>query len=1728
MLTAPKAQGLYDPQFEHDACGVGFIAHVKGQKSHAIIRDAIRALNNLNHRGACGCEANTGDGAGILLQTPHEFLAKAAKEAKFSLPSAKEYGVGMIFLPQDAKQRAECEKIFEQIVAEEGQTFLGWRTVPTVNTSLGNTAKASEPVVRQAFIGRSAKLADDMAFERKLYVIRKRAENTIRYGRTGKNVAGGEHFYVCSLSYKTLIYKGMLMPEQVTLYFPDLLDESMQTAIALVHSRFSTNTFPSWPRAHPNRYLAHNGEINTLRGNVNWMNARQMLFESDVWGDDIKKLLPIANTDGSDSAVFDNCLELLALSGRSLPHAMMMMIPEPWENHESMSDEKRAFYQFHSALMEPWDGPASMAFTDGLVIGASLDRNGLRPSRYYVTKDDLVIMASEVGVVDIAPERVAQKGRLQPGRMFLIDTEQGRIVADEELKNTIATQQPYRLWLNENLVEFDKLADPPHIHEPDHETVMQRELAFGYSFEDCRKLILPMARDGVEPVGSMGTDTPLAVLSDKTQLLYNYFKQLFAQVTNPPIDCIREEIITSAFTLVGSEGNLLKPTPQSAHMIQLKSPILDNEQLEKLRHVVESGFKAVTLPILFQPGDNGTNTAHGNGSGLPLPSTGRGNEGEGWSGPASSQGQSASNVPTPHPGPLPVEGRGSARGVSSASTQAGRALEAALENLFQKASEAIKQGTNIIVLSDRGVDANNAPIPALLAVAGLHHHLIREGTRTRVGIVLESAEPREVHHFSLLIGYGCTAINPYLAFEAIDDLIHEGLLGDLDHKKACKNYIKAAVKGVIKTMSKMGISTIQSYRGAQIFEAIGLNRDVVAKYFTGTASQVEGVGIDVLAQEAQARHRAGFPLRGKHDEALEPGGQYQWRANGEYHLFNPESIHKLQLSARTNNYKVFLEYAQEINDQLKHLCTLRGMFELKYAAQPIPIDEVESAESIMKRFKSGAMSYGSISKEAHETLAIAMNRIGGRSNTGEGGEDPNRYFNNKGSSPFQLGQHYSRDEIAARVGGGSTIEYLPEVNGRIVAACLRPDINPNAPDVILPGIGGPERTAQILCEQRNIIPVFIRRAANQWEYVGDYEVRDYSTDSQVIAEHEALPNRSREHGISRVIYMQRRNYDDSKNSAIKQVASGRFGVTSNYLIHAKELQIKMAQGAKPGEGGQLPGKKVYPWIAKVRHSTPGVGLISPPPHHDIYSIEDLAELIHDLKNANSDARINVKLVSEIGVGTIAAGVAKGHADVILISGYDGGTGASPLSSIKHAGTPWELGLAETHQTLVLNNLRSRVYVETDGQLKTGRDIAVAALLGAEEFGFATAPLVVMGCIMMRVCHADTCPVGVATQNPELRKKFAGNPDHVVNFFKMLTQNLREEMAKLGFRTINEMVGRTDMLDINKAIAHYKAKGLDFSRMFYQPQVGPEVGRYRMQEQDHGLEQSLDRTKLFDICKPALERGEKVRAELPIRNVHRVVCTQVGSALTRKHGPDGLPDDTIHLKFNGSAGQSFGAFVPRGVTLELEGDANDYIGKGLSGGKIIVYPPKGSTFVAEDNIIVGNVGLYGATSGEIYIRGMAGERFAVRNSGVRAVVEAVGDHGCEYMTGGRVVVLGATGRNFAAGMSGGVAYVLDVTGDFPSRCNKEMVELSQLTDALEIAEVRGMIDRHARFTHSDRAKKILDLWDDMLPKFVKVLPKDYKRMLECIDRAQKSGFTGEEAIMKAFQENANDVARVGGN
>ncbi len=1526
----PLKQGLYNPRFEHDACGIGFVANVKGVRSNEIVRQALTVLQNLTHRGARGAEPTTGDGAGILLQTPHAFFKQACAEVGIPLPSFGEYGVGMVFLPPDASQRRDCERRFEEIIAEEGQRLLGWRTVPTNNASLGYTALSCEPVVRQAFIGRNPTLHDDMAFERKLYVIRKRAENAIRYS----GMPGGEYFYLTSLSWKTVVYKGMLIAEQLEEFCPDLLDPAMEAAIVLIHSRFSTNTFPSWERAHPYRYMIHNGEINTLRGNVNWMHARQMLFTSDLFGDDVPKLLPIIQPDGSDSAMFDNCLEFLVLAGRSVDHAIMMMIPEPWSKHESMSDAKKAFYEYHSCLMEPWDGPASIAFTDGVRVGAVLDRNGLRPSRYYVTKDDLVIMASEVGVLDVPPERVLYKGRLQPGRMLLVDTEEGRIVEDEELKQRLATEHPYRLWLNEYLIPLEDLPKAPPVREQPRETLLQLQQAFGYTLEELRVIIGPMARDTVEPVGSMGTDTPLAVLSNRPHLLYNYFKQLFAQVTNPPIDAIREEIITATETMLGAERNLLVPEPESCHQIRLKTPILSNEELEQLRHVDLPGFKAVTLPILFK--------AHEGGPGL----------------------------------------------------------ERAMDELCRQASHAIADGANILILSDRGVDRSHVPIPALLAVAGLHHHLIREGTRTKVGLVLESGEPREVHHFAVLIGYGVGAINPYLAYETLDDMIWQGQLTNITVDKAVQNYMKAAVKGVVKVMSKMGISTIQSYRGAQIFEAVGLNETVIDKYFTWTSSRIGGVGIDVIAREAQLRHDRAFPERQVDGRVLDIGGQYQYRRDGEFHIYNPDTVNMLQVAARTNDYQAYKEFAELVNSQSQQLATLRGLLEFKPPPEPIPLDEVEPVESICRRFKTGAMSYGSISQETHEALAIAMNRIGGKSNSGEGGEDSARY--------------------------------VPDPNG------------------------------------------------------------------------------------------------NSRSSAIKQVASGRFGVTSEYLINAQELQIKMAQGAKPGEGGQLPGRKVYPWIAKVRYSTPGVGLISPPPHHDIYSIEDLAELVHDLKNANHRARINVKLVAEIGVGTIAAGVAKGHADVVLISGYDGGTGASPQSSIKHAGLPWELGLAETHQTLVLNNLRSRIVVETDGHMKTGRDVVIAALLGAEEYGFATAPLIVLGCVMMRVCHLDTCPVGIATQNPKLRYKFTGDPQHVVNYMRFIAQEMREWMAKLGFRTVNEMIGRADKLEARRAVDHWKAKGLDLSNILYQPVVPPEVGRYCQIPQDHGLDRALDNRVLLKLCAPALERGEPVRATLPIRNTNRVVGTILGSEVTRRYGAAGLPEDTIRLHFKGSAGQSFGAFIPRGITLILEGDSNDYTGKGLSGGKLIVYPLAGSTFAPEKNIIIGNVSFYGATGGEAYVRGMAGERFCVRNSGVHAVIESVGDHGCEYMTGGRVVVLGPAGRNFAAGMSGGIAYVLDEAGDFHRHCNQEMVYLEPLEDEQEIKEVESMIGRHAEYTNSERARFILSLWEDMVPKFVKVLPKDYKRVLEAMKRVEEAGLSGEEAIMAAFEANKADLARVSGN
>ncbi|HEX6636344.1 MAG TPA: glutamate synthase large subunit [Steroidobacteraceae bacterium] len=1532
-LGPPAKQGLYDPQFEHDACGVGFVVDIKGRKSNAIVKQGIQVLRNLDHRGASGAEVNTGDGAGMLIQMPHAFLKKVAKkDSRINLPEPGMYAAGNIFMPRNATQRRQIEEVFARVVQAEGQVYLGARTVPVDNSMLGETAKAAEPFVRQVFIGRGAETTDEAEFERKLYVIRKRAYNEIRVSTIG----GAEYWYVVSLSHKTLVYKGMLTTNQLDQYFLDLQNPLMESAIALVHSRFSTNTFPSWDRAHPYRCIAHNGEINTLRGNINWMRAREALFDSPLFGDDIKKIPPIVNPNGSDSSMFDNVLELMVLSGRSMPHAIMMMIPEPWAKHGTMDPARKAFYQYHSSLMEPWDGPADICFTDGKRIGSVLDRNGLRPGRYYVTKDDVCVMASEAGVLDFPPEDIVSKGRLQPGRMFLVDTEQGRIVEDEEIKAQIINERPYAEWLKQYLVHLNDLPAVPLQAAPEPEALAKRQLAFGYTFEDQRILMAPMARDGVEAIGSMGNDTPLAALSNKSRLLYDYFKQLFAQVTNPPIDCIREEIITSRDVWLGSEGNLLDPRPGDCRRLELSGPVLTNEEFAKVRRLSLPGLKVGTLRILFRAD--------------------RGEDG----------------------------------------------LVQAMESIREEARRLIeREDVNILILSDRGVNKDFAPIPSLLAVSGLHHYLIRQGLRMKCSLALETGDAREVHHFALLIGYGCSVINPYVAFETIDGMIREELLPNIDHKLACKNFAKAAVKGVVKVMSKMGISAVQSYHGAQVFEAVGLRQDVIDEYFAGTASRVGGVGLDVVAREVLMRHHKAFAERAPHEivQALPSGGQYQWRSDGEFHLFNPESIHRLQKSVRTGSYATYKSYAELIDDRAKNLSTLRGLLDFKQG-EPIPIEEVESVESIMKRFKTGAMSYGSISKEAHETLAIAMNRVGGKSNTGEGGEDPERY--------------------------------IPLENG------------------------------------------------------------------------------------------------DSKNSAIKQVASGRFGVTSNYLVNARELQIKMAQGAKPGEGGQLPGTKVYPWIAKTRHTTAGVGLISPPPHHDIYSIEDLAELIHDLKNANRDARISVKLVAEVGVGTIAAGVAKAHADVVLISGHDGGTGASPVTSTMHAGLPWELGLAETHQTLVINNLRSRIVVETDGQLKTGRDVAIAALLGAEEFGFATAPLVAVGCIMMRVCHLNTCPAGVATQDPRLRERFAGKPEHAVNFMRFIAQHLREIMAQLGFRRIEDMVGRVDMLEPKAAIDHWKAKGFDFSNILYAPDSGPEIGRYATISQDHGLDRSLDMQKLLEICKPAIERGEKVSAELEVRNVNRVVGTITGSEVTKKYGAQGLPDDTIQIRFKGSAGQSFGAFMPNGMTFTLEGDANDYFAKGLSGGKIAIFPSPKATFPSEKNMIIGNVALYGATKGEVFVRGMAGERFAVRNSGVDTVVEAVGDHGCEYMTGGRVVVLGPTGRNFAAGMSGGIAYLLDEEGDATAKINAQMVEIGRVDDPAEAEELRTLIQKHVDATGSTHAQNILAAWPTKLPKFVRVIPKDYKRVLACLKRAHDQGLSGDEAIMAAFEENARDLSRVGGN
>ncbi|MFF2091694.1 glutamate synthase large subunit [Paenibacillus sp. NPDC058174] len=1529
IFGLPPKQGLYDPRFEKDACGMGFVANIKGKKSHTVIRQALTLLENMEHRGGQGSEPNTGDGAGILLQIPHDFFARELKKQEIQLPQEGEYAVGMLFMPHDEQIRSAFERDLENIIKEEGQSVVGWRTVPTDDSKLGESALSVKPYVRQVFIGKNESLKDVLAFERKLYVIRKRAELAIRY--SGKE--GGEMFYFPSLSSKKIVYKGMLTTEQVRSFYQELNDESVVSAMALVHSRFSTNTFPSWERAHPFHYLIHNGEINTLRGNVNWMHARQTLFETELFGEDMDKVKPVINPDGSDTAMFDNSLEFLFLSGRSLPHVAMMMVPEPWSNDEGMDDDKKAFYEYHSTLMEPWDGPAAMAITDGSKICAYLDRNGLRPARYYVTKDDHIILGSEAGTVDIPAEDILYKDRLRPGKMLLIDTEEGRIIPDEEVKAQVAFEHPYREWLDEHLVGLDELPDAPELPEPAHETVQQRQQAFGYTFEDVRKVLEPMASSGQEPISSMGYDAPLAILSERPQRLYNYFKQLFAQVTNPPIDAIREEIITAVGTTIGPERNLLKPEPESARHIKLDTPILSNEQFAKLRHVRREGFKSITLPIFF----------------------------------TASEGE---------------EG-----------------LRSALDLMCEAADRVIDKGHNILILSDRGIDRENAAIPALLAVSALHHHLIRQGTRTKVAILLESGDPREVHHYALLLGYGVSAVNPYLAFESLDDMIRQGLLRNISHEKAVKNYIKAATKGVTKVLSKMGISTVQSYRGAQIFEAVGLKEELIDQYFTWTPSRIGGIGLDVIAEEALKYHDKAFAEQEGGEKELDSGGEYQWRKDGEEHLFSPQTIHTLQMASRANDYKLYKKFSALVQGEDKKHTMLRSLLKFKDGLQSVPLEEVESVESILKRFKTGAMSFGSISKEAHESLAIAMNRIGGKSNTGEGGEDPARF--------------------------------IPDANG------------------------------------------------------------------------------------------------DSRRSSIKQVASGRFGVTSNYLVNADEIQIKMAQGAKPGEGGQLPGRKVYPWVAEVRGSTPGVGLISPPPHHDIYSIEDLAELIHDLKNANPRARINVKLVSEVGVGTIAAGVAKARADVIMVSGYDGGTGASPMNSIRHAGLPWELGLAETHQTLMINNLRDRVVIETDGKMMNGRDVAIAVLLGAEEYGFSTAPLVVLGCVMMRVCQLDTCPVGVATQNPELRAKFMGDPSHVVNYLKFVAAELREIMAELGFRTIQEMVGRVDVLETKQLLNHYKAKGLDLSPLLHQPEVPQDAARHNVQQQNHGLELSLDVQQLVPAAQSALESGERVRGSFPICNTNRVVGTVLGSEVTRRYGAKGLPEDTISFHFVGSAGQSFGAFVPKGITLSLEGDSNDYVGKGLSGGKLIVAPSPKATFIAEDNVIIGNTALYGGTDGEAYIRGIAGERFAVRNSGVKVVVEGVGDHGCEYMTGGRVVVLGSTGRNFAAGMSGGIAYVYDANGDFYKNCNIEMVLLERVEEEADVAELKGLLEKHVLYTESGLASRVLNDWDASLNKFVKIIPKDYKKMLEHIRKAEDSGLADDAALLAAFEASMKDLARTGG-
>jgi len=1492
-----SSTGLYSPEFERDACGIGFVANIKGNKSHQIVSDALTVLENMEHRGACGCEANTGDGAGLMIQTPHEFFFDECIKLGIHLPAFGRYGVGVIFFPQEIRLREECRDIFNRSAEKLGLEVLGYRKVPVNRDDIGATALSVEPEMEQVFVACPDHISNPDDFERKLFVLRNYASHTIN-NTVRKDSIG---FYVASLSYKMVVYKGQLTSMQVRRYFPDLSNKRIVSAFGLVHSRFATNTFPSWKLAQPFRFIAHNGEINTLQGNLNWLKSSEHAFSSTFFSkEEMEMLLPIVTNGQSDSACLDNMIELLSFTGRSLPHVMMMLIPEAWDGNEQMDPLKKAFYEYHASIMEPWDGPASISFTDGKLIGATLDRNGLRPSRYCVTNDDRVIMASEAGVLPVDQKTVIEKGRLQPGKMFVVDMEQGRIISDDELKAKICSQKPYGDWLNQYKIRLEELDEPrvafTHLSDA---SVSRYQKAFGYSSEDIDTIIKPMALDGKEPIGSMGTDIPLAVLSDQPQHLSSYFKQLFAQVTNPPIDPIRERMVMSLAAFVGNNGNLLDEDPKHCHTVALKHPILTSTELEKLRSIDTGIFQAKTLQTYFR------------GDGKP------------------------------------------------------GSLKAGLDRLCRYAEDAVHDGFEVLILCDRAVDSEHVAIPSLLATAAVHHFLIRKGLRGQVGIVVEAGDVWEVHHFACLLAFGVTAINPYLALASIRNMkVNNEIETPLSWEELRKNYIKAVNDGLLKVFSKMGISTLQSYQGAQIFEILGLNKDVVEKYFTGATSRIEGVGLDELAKEALAKHYLAFSKKNVPVDRLPAGGIYQWKRKGEFHLFNPQTIHLLQYATRMNDYSTFKKYSKAVNDQGEKAVTLRSMFRFKRNRPAISINEVEPAESIFKRFATGAMSFGSISWEAHTTLAIAMNRLGGKSNTGEGGEDERRY--------------------------------------------------------------------------------------------------------------EKLPN------------------GDSMRSAIKQVASARFGVTSLYLTEADELQIKMAQGAKPGEGGQLPGYKVDEWIGKTRHSTPGVGLISPPPHHDIYSIEDLAQLIFDLKNANRDARINVKLVSKAGVGTIATGVAKAKADVILIAGFDGGTGASPISSIKHAGLPWELGLAETHQTLVKNKLRSRVIVQADGQMKTGRDIAIATLLGAEEWGVATAALVVEGCIMMRKCHMNTCPVGVATQDPELRKRFTGNADHVVNFFKFMVQELREIMADLGYRTVNEMVGQVDNLEVRENINHWKYSKLDLSPILYKEPASAYTGIYNQEQQDHGLEDVLD-WKLLAAVQPALEKQQRVVASFPIRNTDRTAGTILSNEITKKYKAAGLPDDTIHLNFTGTSGQSFGAFNTKGVTLELEGDANDYFGKGLSGARLIIYPSREATFVPENNSIIGNVAFYGATSGEAFIRGKAGERFGVRNSGADVVVEGVGDHGCEYMTAGRVIILGDTGRNFAAGMSGGIAWVYDVKGKFAENCNKEMVDLDA-PDTEDAALLNDMITKHYAYTGSTVARFVLDDFENQLKNFVKVFPKDYKKVL----------------------------------